>query len=113
MISAAVPALMSPQSISGLRDFPANITGVENFADDMLRLNVPDDVSLVRLLSTHFALPSSLLITLWGHHTVSSYLHHGIDLVAQLIFVNFETPTHFFPVKSTPKCVNSHQNSPN
>ena len=65
---------------------------MENFAEDMLRLDVPDDVSLVRLLSTHFALPSSLLITLWGHYVVSSYLHHGIDLVAQLIFVNSGTP---------------------
>ena len=68
---------------------------MENFADDMLCLDVPDDVSLVRLLSTHFALPSSLLITLWGHKVVFSYLHHGIDLVAQLIFVNFGTPSLF------------------
>ena len=96
MISAAVPALMSPQTISGLRDFSTNITGVENFAGDVVCLNVPDDVSLVRLLSTHFALPSSLLITLWGHYVVSSYLHHGIDLVAQLIFVNFGTPSPLF-----------------
>ena len=103
MISAAVPALMSPQTISGFRDFSANITGVENFADDVLRLDVPDDVSLVRLLSTHFALPSSLLITLWGHYVVSSYLHHGIDLVAQLIFVNFGTHHTFWPAKSTQK----------
>ena len=68
---------------------------MENFADDMLRLDVPDDVSLVRLLSTHFAMPSSLLITLWGHHVVSPYLHHCIDLVTQLIFVNFGTPSLF------------------
>ena len=95
MISAAVPALMSPQTISGLWDFPANITGVENFAGDVVCLDVPNDVSLVRLLSTHFALPSSLLITLRGHKVVSSYLHHGIDLVAQLIFVNFGTPSLF------------------
>ena len=58
---------------------------MDNIACDMVYLDVPNFVSLVRLLSTDFAPPISLLVALYSHIVGHPNLHQGFDLVVKLL----------------------------